>query len=155
MALSRSKAFVMLVTPSSVTMHVHAPGTRQHLLSLWHLFDFSSGIETMVSFDGIFHVLPSYVLWAYFITSAPQILKQFVCFSHNSSIKFKKTKYHIAKNKYNISSLTIDYQVRLILSLFNANIRYQSEIHQGIYQPYLLCSCASLEVQVPCLRNPT
>ena len=66
MALSQSKAFIILVTPSSVTMHVHTPGTRQHSLSRWQLFAFSSGSKTMVSFDGIFHVIPSYVRsWAY------------------------------------------------------------------------------------------
>ena len=30
-------------------MHVHAPGTRQHLLSSWQLFAFSYGSKTMVS----------------------------------------------------------------------------------------------------------
>ena len=68
LAVSQPKSFIMLVTPSLVTMHVKAPGTRQHLLSLWQLFAFSYGIETMVSFDGIFCGLPSYVLWAYFIS---------------------------------------------------------------------------------------
>ena len=69
MALSRSKAFILLVTPSSVTMHVHVPITRQHSLSCWQMFAFSSRSETMVYFDGIFRVLPSYALWAYSIIS--------------------------------------------------------------------------------------
>ena len=55
-------------TGSVVVLVVHAPGTRQHSLSRWQLFTFSSGSETMVSFNGIFCVLPSYVFWAYFIS---------------------------------------------------------------------------------------
>ena len=56
----------MLVTLSTVTMHVHKPGNCQHLLSRWQLFAFSSRSETMLSFDGIFCVIPSYVRsWAY------------------------------------------------------------------------------------------
>ena len=105
MALSRSKAFIMLVTPSLVTMHVKAPVTRQHSLPRWQIFAFSSGIETMVSFDGIFRGLLSYILWAYF--SSP--LKIFIlngcwfckrkihanrfCCGFVHSIQADKTKY--------------------------------------------------------------
>ena len=67
MALSRTKAFIMLVTPSSITIHVHAPGPRQHLLSRWQLFAFSSGSKTMVYSNGIIRVLPLYIFWVYFI----------------------------------------------------------------------------------------
>ena len=36
----------MLVTPSSITMYVHAPSTRHHSLSCWQLSAFSSGSKT-------------------------------------------------------------------------------------------------------------
>ena len=66
-ALPRSKAFPMLVTPSSITKvwarTKHAPSlavmrtaVRLHLRN-----------QNNISSNGIFCVLPSYVIWAYFI----------------------------------------------------------------------------------------
>ena len=61
-SISNASHFVINQNVCALTRH------SPKFLSRWQLSALSSGSKTMVSSDGIFRVLPSYVLWAYFIT---------------------------------------------------------------------------------------
>ena len=70
--------------------------------------------------------------------------------THSDTIRLILKQQNITLQRTNtiLPLLLSTIRYALLLCCCYANIRYKSERHQGIYQPYLLCSCTSLEVKV-------